>query len=109
MPELPKDCSMVLGEDRHRCGAATRWMLHQAGELESWPICNVHRSVIADQFVATGGRWLWLDRVNLREYPAHAGCLRDLASVGQSQTCQGAGSVSRVVCPLTPAPGSGSP
>jgi hypothetical protein len=107
--ELPRDCLAVT--KRGSCTAPTRWVLVSVGEepLE-WTVCNVHRAGVVEHLLPnpSPAGWSWADRVTGGVHPAHAWCL-EVSSSGRRQTCRGAGSESRVVCPLTTAPRSGIP
>lgn len=105
--EVPRDCSYRAGS--RRCTAPARWELVGPDGLPVVPICNVHRSAAADLVqVLDAGGWMWADRKSAGLWPAHRNCLGDSSSIGRRQTCQGAGSPSRVVCPLMGDQRSGS-
>lgn len=102
----PRDCAYRA--NGRRCMAPARWELVAPTGEPVIPICNVHRAPAADLLVVIGsGGWMWADRGSAGLWPAHRACL-DSSSVGRRQTCQGAGSPSRVGCPLTGDQRSGS-
>lgn len=105
--QVPRDCAYRA---RGRtCRAPARWELVGPDGAPVVPICNVHRAAAADLLqVLDAGGWMWADRQSAGLWPAHRSCLGDSSSIGRRMTCQGAGSPSRVGCPLTGDQRSGS-
>jgi hypothetical protein len=97
--KAPRDCAYRAAG--RVCSAPARWELVGPDGHPVVPICNVHRAAAADLVqVLDAGGWMWADRGSSGLWPAHRGCL-GISSGGRRQTCQGAGSPSRAVCPLT--------
>lgn len=115
--EYPRDCAVVtrvLGATGSRlfCTAPARWLLvSPPGPIRlEWSACNVHRAELVDYLLPSPcpPGWAWHDRRDCSVWAAHSGCYGS-SSFGRRQTCQGAGSPSRVFCPLTVDQSSGNP